>query len=154
MTESHTSKDWANYSEQFHKVMLSTNRKVLSWISASLEDGLTIQQCFILQQIADEERMTSSLLAERIEVKPSAITVMIDRLVKNGFVERLADPGDRRVTLLKLTGKGVAALEKMRNQFLDVTTRLLAVLDESEVEPFIQSFERIAEEASKLENQK
>lgn len=151
LTESHITEEWADYAGRFHKTMAETNRKVISWISASLEDGLTIQQYFILQQFADDERMTSSLLAERMEVKPSAITVIIDRLVQNGFVERFADPGDRRVTLLKLTEKGVAALEKVRNQFLDVTARLLAVLDESEVETFIRSFERIAEEASKLE---
>ncbi|XEC94003.1 MarR family winged helix-turn-helix transcriptional regulator [Paenibacillus tarimensis] len=151
MTEDHTSKTRTDYAERFHKAILATNRKVVSWISARLEDGLTIQQCFILQQIADDERTTSSLLAERMEVKPSAITVIIDRLVQNGFVERLADQGDRRVTLLKLSEKGVAALKKVQNQFHVVNRRILEVLDESEVEPLIRSFERIAEAASKLE---
>lgn len=150
MTVPHTSKDWTDYAERFQKAISAMNRKLFLWMGARLEDGLTPQQCFILKQIADEGRMTSSLLAERMEVKPSAITVMIDRLVQNGFVERLDDPSDRRVTLLTLTEKGAAALEKVRKQYLDVMTRLLAVLDESEVEPFIRSFERIVEEASKL----
>ncbi|KMM63641.1 hypothetical protein ACH95_00455 [Bacillus glycinifermentans] len=132
--------------------MAATNKKLFTWFTAKLEDGLTGQQCFILKQIADEERMTSSLLAERMEVKPSAITVIIDRLVQNEFVERLNDPRDRRVTILKLTEKGAAALEKASRQFRDALTRLLEVLDEAEIKPFIQSFERIAEEARKLES--
>ncbi|ATH94874.1 MarR family winged helix-turn-helix transcriptional regulator [Bacillus glycinifermentans] len=152
MTISHTSKEWNDYTERFHKALAATNKKLFTWFTAKLEDGLTGQQCFILKQIADEERMTSSLLAERMEVKPSAITVIIDRLVQNEFVERLNDPRDRRVTILKLTEKGAAALEKASRQFRDALTRLLEVLDEAEIKPFIQSFERIAEEARKLES--
>lgn len=152
MTISHTSKEWTDYTERFHKALAATNKKLFTWFTAKLEDGLTGQQCFILKQIADEERMTSSLLADRMEVKPSAITVSIDRLVHNGFVERLNDPRDRRVTILKLTEKGAAALEKASRQFRDALTRLLVVLDEAEIKPFIQSFERIAAEASKLDS--
>lgn len=44
-----------------------------------------------------------------------------------------------------------AKLEASR-QFRDALTRLLLVLDEAEIKPFIQSFERIAEEASKLDS--
>jgi DNA-binding MarR family transcriptional regulator len=111
---------------------------------------LTGPQCFILKQLHAEPRMTASVLAERMEVKPSAITVMVDRLVQNGFVERGSDPEDRRVTLLQLTEKGTVALDKLRKQYTEALKQLLAVLDKEDVEPFLRSFERIAEETGKL----
>ncbi|MEK4063238.1 MULTISPECIES: MarR family winged helix-turn-helix transcriptional regulator [Paenibacillus] len=148
MPHFHAEDQKAIYAERFQKALSTTNKKLFTWVGARREDGLTSQQFFILKQIADEERMTSSLLAERVEVKPSAITVMIERLVQNGFVERYYDPSDKRLTLLRLSKQGVLTLENVWKQFLDIITQLLAVMEESEIEPFIQSFERISEKAS------
>ncbi len=39
-------------------------------------------------------------------VKPSAITVMIDRLIDQELVERYHDKDDRRVVVIELTKKG------------------------------------------------
>ncbi len=137
--------------ERFQKAMSTTNRKLVSLITGRLEDGLTGPQCFILKIISEEHRATSSILAHRMDVKPSAITVMIDRLVEHGFVKRLADEQDRRVTILLLTKKGTAALDKARIHSQEILSKLLQTLEPVEVERFIQSFERIALAASTLE---
>jgi DNA-binding MarR family transcriptional regulator len=39
-------------------------------------------------------------------VSPSTLSEMINRLVEDGYVERKADPGDRRARLLSLTEAG------------------------------------------------
>ena len=151
MDRADASPDLKDYAERFQNAVSTTNKKLIAWISGRLEDGLTGQQCFILKQISESERMTSSILAERMEVKPSAITVMIERLVHNGFVERFGDSADRRVTILKLTDKGAKALESIRKQFLSVLAKLLGELDEAEIEPFLRTFERVALAVAKLD---
>ncbi|BBH19102.1 MarR family transcriptional regulator [Paenibacillus baekrokdamisoli] len=136
---------------RFQLAMSSTTRKISSLISEKLEDGLTGPQCYILKLISEEKRVTASMLAERMEVKPSAITVMIDRLVQHGFVKRLADEQDRRVTLLLPTEKGSIAMEKVILESRKIHNRLLNTLDPAEIEHFVNTFERIALAASTLE---
>ncbi|REE80242.1 DNA-binding MarR family transcriptional regulator [Paenibacillus taihuensis] len=143
----------SSYAERFQKAITTTNRKIGAMVSHSFEDGLTGPQCFLMKLIADEKRATSSMLADQMEVKPSAITVMLDRLVQNGFVSRIPDANDRRVTLLQLTDRGTEALAKVRTNYTSILDQLLQQLGESEIDRFVQSFEYIAAAAVKLNDQ-
>ena len=51
-------------------------------------------------------------LGKNARVKSSTMTDMIDRLEKDGIVERIRDDGDRRVVKVRLTDKG----KKMKRQ--------------------------------------
>jgi DNA-binding MarR family transcriptional regulator len=44
---------------------------------------------------------TASAIAAHTRLTPAAVTALIDRLEKRGFVRRLADPGDRRKVLVE-----------------------------------------------------
>lgn len=48
--------------------------------------------------------LTASRLAERLSMKPSAVTALVDRLVKAGYAERIADAADRRRVLVAAAG--------------------------------------------------
>lgn len=48
--------------------------------------------------------LTASQLAERLTMKPSAVTALVDRLVKAGYAERVADTADRRRVLIVAAG--------------------------------------------------
>lgn len=45
-------------------------------------------------------------LAERIGLTPSAVTSLVDRLQAANFVQRVAHPSDRRMTVITLTDAG------------------------------------------------
>jgi DNA-binding MarR family transcriptional regulator len=49
-----------------------------------------------------------------MRVKPATVTVMLNRMVKNGHVERRPDPQDQRVSRVYLTDKGRAAVDEVR----------------------------------------
>ncbi|MFD0713918.1 MarR family winged helix-turn-helix transcriptional regulator [Paenibacillus sp. GCM10027626] len=140
-----------HYSERFQKAISLTNRKLASAIEQDLKGRLTGPQCYILNIIAGEERATASLLSEKMQVKPSAITVMVDRLVQNEFVIRLPDPQDRRVTLLQLTDNGKQSIAEVKLRYREILAQLITELDHNEQEVFIRLFERIAEAAAKLD---
>lgn len=53
-----------------------------------------------------EDGMNQREIAEEMGVSPSTLSEMINRLVEDGYVERKADPGDRRARLLSLTEAG------------------------------------------------
>jgi len=44
---------------------------------------------------------TASAIARHTRLTPAAVTALVDRLEKRGFVRRLADPGDRRKVLVE-----------------------------------------------------
>ncbi|WP_219838027.1 MarR family winged helix-turn-helix transcriptional regulator [Paenibacillus sp. R14(2021)] len=140
------------YSERFQTAISVTNRKIGMLVSQSLEDGLTGPQCYLMKLIREEERPTASMLAERMEVKPSAITVMLDRLVQHGFVSRIPDEHDRRVMLLKLTDKGDVAFGKVRQTYTSILDHLLQTLEQSEAEAFILTFERITNAVTQMDD--
>ena len=69
-----------------------------------LEDSLlTFAQARALVYVARNEGIRQVDLAEMLEVQPITLTRLIDQLTAAGFVERRADPVDRRAYRIHLT---------------------------------------------------
>ncbi|MEW1634521.1 MarR family transcriptional regulator [Streptomyces sp. NPDC093801] len=73
--------------------------------------GLTASQATALREMSGP--MTMRELAERMSCEPSNTTFVIDRLEKQGLVERHPHPTDRRAKQLVLTGEGTALRERL-----------------------------------------
>ena len=74
---------------------------------------LTRAQWRALKRVHHGEGITQNELAEFLEMEPIAVGRVIDRLQKAGFVERRADPSDRRVWRLHLLPKAHAVVDDM-----------------------------------------
>ena len=68
--------------------------------------GITGPQRLALRMIGREPEMPTLRLATLLHLHPSTVTGIIDRLERDGCVERVADPGDARSTRLRLTRRG------------------------------------------------
>jgi DNA-binding MarR family transcriptional regulator len=55
--------------------------------------------------------MRLSDLSEHLHIAARSATEVVDALESRGLVERRADPGDRRATLVELTGQGTSILD-------------------------------------------
>src|SRR4051794_35053839 len=93
------------------------------------EYGLKPPQFFALQAL--DEPVPMSSVANVLRCDRSAVTWITDRLEERGYVERLADPGDRRVKLLALTDEGRRVREEIRAR-LAVPPEALARLSRAE----------------------
>lgn len=79
----------------------------------------------VLRVLASADGLKASEVAARAWSSPGTLTAVVNTLVKDGFVERRADPGDRRVVRLYITDEGRAlityyvtqAAGKMRKAF-------------------------------------
>lgn len=76
---------------------------------------LTQAQWRAIGHLAREEGINQTTLAERLEVKPITLARLIDRMETAGWVRRVADRDDRRVSLLFLTPKVRPILDKMQS---------------------------------------
>jgi MarR family transcriptional regulator for hemolysin len=74
---------------------------------------MTRAQWRALKRLHYSEGMRQNELAEQLELEPIAIGRVIDRLQKAGFVERRADPADRRAWRLYLTSRAHAVVDDM-----------------------------------------
>ena len=65
--------------------------------------GLTRAQWLVLTRLYRRPGASQTELADMLEIDRASAGRMIDRMEKNGWVERRADDGDRRINRLHLT---------------------------------------------------
>ena len=73
--------------------------------------GLTPGQAHALMHIEGPTRMGD--LAEQQTCDPSTVTAMVQRLERDGYVQRVIDPNDARARLIQLTPLGRRARAKL-----------------------------------------
>jgi len=104
--------------------------RTAAWLAKQVEIGLgsvdlSLPQYRILG-LLDEHSEMSSVLAERLAVRPPTVTAVVDGLVARGLVERRAVEGDRRRVGHVLTPDGLALLHEADAA---IEARLLVVTD-------------------------
>ncbi|KFN43571.1 MarR family winged helix-turn-helix transcriptional regulator [Arenimonas oryziterrae] len=87
-------------------------RRVFDRRSAHL--GLTRAQWRALSRIERAEGLSQKQLAEDLDLEPIAIGRVVDRLEIAGFIERRADPDDRRCWCLYLAPKSAEVMAGMK----------------------------------------
>ena len=94
--------------------------------------NLTRAQWRALKRLHRGEGMRQNELAEQLEMEPIAIGRVIDRLQKAGFVERRADPADRRAWRLYLTPRAhsvVGDMEQISSELFHQAQRGISAAD-------------------------
>jgi DNA-binding MarR family transcriptional regulator len=73
-------------------------------------------------------RETPTALCEATQLTSGAMTNRLDRVEEAGLVERLQDPGDRRVVLVQLTTKGKELVDKAAKVRFDQANEAISSL--------------------------
>jgi DNA-binding MarR family transcriptional regulator len=121
--------------------MWRVQRKIVSQMSLHKEIGLTFPQLGLLNMIAHEKKSRVIQLAEKMEVKSSAVTVMLDRLELLGFIARVPDEQDRRAVVVTITEQGQKALEEAQYHSKLLLSEHLAILEPEELQAFARYYE-------------
>jgi DNA-binding MarR family transcriptional regulator len=102
--------------------------------------GLGLTDLHALEHLSRGE-LTPKQLGERLFVSPGAVTALVDRLEKVGHLERVANPKDRRSSLLRTTRSGREAIVAQVLPLAANVERIAAGLSEQElatVEGFVR----------------
>jgi MarR family transcriptional regulator, transcriptional regulator for hemolysin len=75
--------------------------------------GLTRAQWTVLAHLARNEGANQISVADTLEIQPITLARTIDRMAEADWIERRADPLDRRARLLFLTEKAWSVLDQM-----------------------------------------
>lgn len=107
------------------------------------EFGITETQFNMLDLLSKKESYKVTDLAERIGVKPSAITTMIDRLTNNGLVCRKHGEKDRRAVLVSITDEGKSLINKFEEKCRRVLRSYLSYLEPDELEALASIYDKL-----------
>jgi len=99
--------------------------------------GLTRSQWFVIAHLYRSDGQTQRHLADELDMQRAPLSKLLDRLESGGWVERRADPDDRRANRVYITKKidplmteGVAVGEKL-------TDDIFLGIDENAREEFL-----------------
>src|SRR5688572_13402577 len=76
-----------------------------------LQIDVTVPQRELLVALNARGPLRPGYLAKAIGVSSASVTGILDRLEERGYIERVADPSDRRATSVRLTPAGAAVLD-------------------------------------------
>lgn len=74
---------------------------------------ITTEQWGVLRTLYECDHITQKQLSERSDKDQATLTKILDLLVKNGFVERVPNPNDRRSFLIKITENGSSLAKEL-----------------------------------------
>ncbi|MCY8515334.1 MarR family winged helix-turn-helix transcriptional regulator [Bacillus atrophaeus] len=112
------------------------------------KQGVTPAQLFVLASLKKHGSCKISEIAERMEVKPSAVTLMVDRLEQKNLVVRKHDTEDRRVINISLTAEGDKKFEDILTGRKAILARYLSFLTEEELLQAVQITQKLAQAAA------
>jgi len=114
--------------------------------------GVNMAQSFILFCLLENDGSTLSEIGTRAQIENSSLTTMVDKLERDGLVERRLCSQDRRVIRLHLTEKGRAMGQEIWNIGLELNTRFQAELGDSR-DDFMKGLRIISATLDSFDNQ-
>lgn len=87
--------------------------------------GLTVSQCYALQELHDSGKMPSSDLALRLSLDLSSTTRLVDQLVRKKLANRTKKPEDARIREIEITEAGSRLISRIQNDLATVVAQAL-----------------------------
>ncbi|MBN1239590.1 MAG: MarR family transcriptional regulator [Gammaproteobacteria bacterium] len=101
--------------------------------------GLSQSQWRVLVHLKRDEGCSQAALAERLEIQPITLTRLLDRMQAAGWIERRADPRDRRVMRLHLTPQAEPVLAEIQQRAQSMLDEALAGLSAERREALVEA---------------
>ncbi|MDR3711017.1 MAG: MarR family transcriptional regulator [Capsulimonadaceae bacterium] len=115
---------------------------------------LPLAQFRLVKSLPDDDTgETMGRLSVKLSIRGSALTQAADRAIRQGLVERISDPSDRRIVRLRLTAQGIAWIRERkarRRARLEVIWQAIDVEERAALLDAIQTLDRIGRQAAAL----
>ena len=105
-------------------------------------------QMAILMALKRDRETTMGTLSRTIEVDNAAATRLVDKLEKQGLVERRLNRSDRRQMLIAITGEGLKRAQMLKAIVHDVNRRIAEGFSEEEMKIYQRVNQTILERFS------
>jgi DNA-binding MarR family transcriptional regulator len=97
----------------------------------------------VLRVVKKQGPISMSSIAQALYYSKQNLTGIVDNLVRDGYVERLPDPSDRRVLNIALTAQGRTFMDERKKKIKSRLVEDLSHLSEEELESLLNAFEKV-----------
>lgn len=107
--------------------------------------GLAIAEWRVLASLADGRAVSTGRLAQLVVAKQPTVTRQLDRMQLKGYVERISDDADRRITLVRITPAGQQVVNRLIPLAREHENRVLAPFGLKRAQDLKDALRRIIE---------
>ena len=100
---------------------------------------------FVLGSLKRHGMLSMSDIGKCLSMPKPHITVIVDKLIEEGYVERQSDPKDRRIVNILLTDKGLADFEDIKKAVSENLKFKLQELNNQELEQLALASQQVKE---------
>jgi DNA-binding MarR family transcriptional regulator len=130
--------------ERLADIILTLQRCFMLRLSEELSRGqVSFPQFFLLGHIASQESLSMSEIAEKMSHSTAAATGLVDRLENLDYVQRTHALNDRRKVMVKITDKGSALVERIRQDIVNNLSQIMTQLPLDEQRAWLSIYEKI-----------
>lgn len=132
--------------EKMTRLLVEFHERFSSWEHGVIHDtDMTLPRMHTLEMIGSLGEPRMKELAVKMGVTTGALTVLVNRLVESGYVERRQDPEDRRSIRVVLTESGKEHFRAHHDLHLQLTEEMASELNDEEMSTFMDILERLIE---------
>lgn len=91
------------------------------------------QQLGLLHLISRHDEKPMNYYSEKMMIPKSNLTVIADKLIEEGLIQRVFDPSDRRIIILKITEKGEEYLLEFKKKVIKEMETKLGLYSDNDV---------------------
>ena len=106
---------------------------------------ITNNDMHVIEAVGLGDGCSMSAIARRLNITVGTLTIAMNNLVNKKYVERRRSEKDRRVVLVKLTDRGVAAYKHHEDYHRQMIEAILKKLDKTELPVLMKMLEAVTE---------
>ncbi|MFA5437003.1 MAG: MarR family transcriptional regulator [Candidatus Omnitrophota bacterium] len=104
---------------------------------------VTLAQILILQHLNMQDSVKMTDIARFMKVSTAAVTGIVDRLVKSGYVARIFDQRDRRIIRAQITPKGLVLMKKVASERRKMVIEIFGRVSKRDRQDYLRVLMRI-----------
>ncbi|GIW32538.1 MAG: hypothetical protein KatS3mg071_2712 [Meiothermus sp.] len=108
--------------------------------------GLTVSELNTIYELNENSSLNVTEIAQRVGLSKAAASQMIERLVRQGLLERSENPVNRREKRIRLTPAAQAVKRQVDEAILERMAAALATVPEAKIEQLSRALQEVLEE--------
>ena len=129
------------------KVVIALARANQTVLAVSARDfregGLTISQFSVLEALYHKGPMRICHLIEKTLSTGGNMTVVIENLIRLGYIKKACDPEDKRASIITLTDEGFKLIEQIFPSHLESLAKVFEPLDNEDKVELIRIIKKL-----------
>lgn len=132
-------KSLAEFADKLTEIMPVLMKASLKGIPQGFyKTKITMPQFIVLDMLNRSGEMKMTDLAHLLNVTTAAVTGLVDRLTRDGFVARQHNAEDRRIVKVKMTAKGAGVVGTMIEKRKKATMEIFGMISQEERDEYLR----------------